>query len=107
MSITDQYFEAVRAGLDTLAVNLFKEAAVSARADAEAFLKSSQEKFQRWIDLLAQGAISRDDFEFLVKMQGDIAEMHALKAAGIARQRIERFRRSVVSLLISSAFSLI
>lgn len=107
MSLIDDFVVAVRPGLATLAQNLFSETAAAAQSDGQQLVDDSREKLERWLNLLASGALTRDEFEFLLGMQADIGKMHALKAAGIARQRIERFRESVVSLLVSTAFSLV
>ncbi|MFO1105346.1 MAG: hypothetical protein U1E34_04550 [Amaricoccus sp.] len=107
MSLIDDFVAQLRPGLAGLAQTLFSDTVAAAESDGESLVADSRAKLERWLDLLAQKQITREEFEFLLGMQADLARMHALKAAGITRQRIERFRQSVISLLISTAFSLV
>lgn len=107
MSLIDDFLAAVRPGLATLAQNLFSETVAAAQSDGQQLVDAARARLDGLLELLASGQITREEFEFLVQMQADLAKMHALKAAGITRQRIERFRESVVSLLVSTAFSLV
>ena len=103
----NDFVEAVEEGLKTLAKNTVQEALDQAKADAKAFLNDSEESLRRWGDALAQRKITKDDFEYLVGGQKDLAKMHALKAVGITQTRLERFRTGLISLVVSSAFDAI
>jgi hypothetical protein len=59
---------------------------------------------RRWTKLLAQGDLSKDDFEWLVAGKKDLAEMEALKQTGLALVRLERFQNALISLVIDTAF---
>ncbi|WP_299877686.1 hypothetical protein [uncultured Sulfitobacter sp.] len=103
----EDFIEAVQDGLKTLAKNTVQEALDQAEADAKAFLKDSEDALRRWGDALAQGKITKDDFEYLVGGQKELAKMHALKAIGVSQARLERFRTGLISLFVSSAFDAI
>ena len=79
----------------------------SARKDAQALLNAMKDKLEKWTDLLASGALSTEDFEWLVYSQKDIVEMTALKEAGLAQIRIDQFRGSVINLIIDTVFSMV
>lgn len=64
--------------------------------DTEQFLEDSEEDLKRWTRLLEAGAISEEDFESLVKGQKDLAQMEALKQAGLAAVEIDRFRENLI-----------
>lgn len=103
----DNFIVAVQDGLKTLAKNTVQDALDQAEADAKAFVKDSEESLRRWGDALAQGKITKEDFEYLVGGQKDLAKMHALKAIGVTQARLERFRTGLISLIVSSAFDAI
>lgn len=103
----EDFVDAVEDGLKTLAKNTVQETLDQAETDAKAFVKESEESLRRWGDALAQGKITKDDFEYLVGGQKDLGKMHALKAAGVAQARLERFRTGLISLIVSSAFDVV
>ena len=103
----NSFINAIEEGLKTLAKNTVQEALEQAEADAKAFVENSEESLRRWGDALAQGKITKDDFEYLVGGQKDLAKMHALKAVGITQARLERFRTGLISLVVGAAFDAI
>ncbi len=82
----------------------WKEFREAAEKDGNAFLDRTEEDLRRWTKLLAQGDLSQDDFEWLVAGKKDLAEMEALKQAGLALVRLERFRNALISLVVDTAF---
>jgi hypothetical protein len=62
--------------------------------DGEDFLNRTQDDLERWTRLLEEGELSRDEFESLVRGQKDLAEMEALKQAGLAAAKADRFQDS-------------
>jgi hypothetical protein len=110
MGLSDNFqaFEAaVKAGLPELATGTLQTAADDIRADVEAFLRASAEDLKRRGDLLAQGLITREEFEFLLKSQANLAQMVALSARGTTKARIGQFKRGLTSLLVRAAFAAI
>lgn len=103
----DDFAQTVRLGLKDLAQNSLGGALDQAEADAAAFLAAAKPKLARWADALAQGAITAEEFDFLVKSQRDLARLHALTALGLAVTRLERFRTGLISLVVNSAFKTI
>ena len=73
----------------TLAEEIFKEYASAATADAETFMESSKESLAKWSRLLISEDIDEGEFQSLaVKGQLDVAELHAMKQAGLARSAL-------------------
>ncbi|KNG93593.1 hypothetical protein [Pseudaestuariivita atlantica] len=106
MSLTnnwDGFLEAVRDGVVVLAKNTVNDAVSQAQNDAQAFIAKTETRLKRWGDALADGVIDLDDFEFLVGGQRDLAQLHALKAIGLAKAQLERFRQGLISLIVTSA----
>ncbi len=104
MADFNDFWESVTKGLADLAEKNWKEFREAAEKDGNAFLDRTEEDLRRWTKLLAQGDLSQDDFEWLVAGKKDLAEMEALKQAGLALVRLERFRNALISLVVDTAF---
>jgi hypothetical protein len=90
-----------------LAEKLFKQYTHQAVSDARDFLEKSKEDLKGWVEELARGDIDKDEFESLVKGQADVAEMHALKQAGLAAVQIDTFTNGILDIIVSAAFAAI
>jgi DNA repair ATPase RecN len=100
-------FESVQAQAKALAQELFKQYARQATSDAKDFLQKSKDDLKRWIEELARGEMDKNEFESLVKGRADVAEMHALKQAGLAAVQIDTFVNGLLDIIISAAFNAI
>jgi hypothetical protein len=63
---------------------------------------STKEDLARWSQQVALKQLSPDDLEWLVKGKMDAAELRALKEKGLAKVRLEKFRNSLVDLIVGS-----
>lgn len=90
-------------GLKELASKNWKEFKEAAEKDGKVFFDTIKEDLQRWTTLLAQGDLTQDDIEWLVSGKKDLAEMQALKQAGLALVRLERFQNALISLVLDTA----
>jgi len=70
-------------------------------------LQKSTLNLKRWVEELARGDLDKDEFESLVKGQADVAEMRALKQAGLAAVQIDTFTNGVLDIIVSAAFAAI
>lgn len=100
----DEFAASVKSGVAGLAKNTVGDVLQQANTDAEAFLATSKQALRRWGDLLAEGKITSEDFEFLVRGQSSLAKLLALQSLGVTQARLERFRTGLISLVVSSAF---
>jgi hypothetical protein len=78
----------------------FKDAAVS---DGNGFVQGLKEDLEVWTRELARGAISQEDFEWLVEGKKDLAELEALKRAGLAEARWEDFINGLTDVVVNTA----
>ncbi len=102
-----QLFTELENGVIALAKASFKTYINEAEKDAQSLLDSMKDKLQRWVLLLAQGALTTDDFELLITAQKDLVQMAALEQAGLAEIKAEQFRDSVVNLIVDTVLSVI
>ncbi len=70
------------------------------KKDVEQFLKDSKEKLKRWTVLLANGDITLDDYEWLVKSQKDLLLMKALHRAGVSKISLGHFKNKIIRVII-------
>jgi hypothetical protein len=92
-------------GLGKLARTTFSDVRDAAIADGEAFVKQSSDDIKRWIDLLTNEQINRKDFQFLLMSEKDLAELRALKRAGLTMVRLDQFKSSLIHLIVDSVFT--
>jgi len=71
--------------------------------DGSAFVKKTKIDLERWTEGLASGALTKKDFEFLLKGKKDLAEMEALKQLGLSKIRINKITNGVIDVVVGSA----
>lgn len=104
MGTFGDFEKAVLSGAKDLAVGSLKDLAKLAEEDAQDFLKSSAQKFQRWTAMLASQQLTKAEFAALVDSQKALAKLDALAHAGIAAAALQRFRDGLIELVIDAAF---
>jgi hypothetical protein len=103
----DKILRTVEGQSKSLAEKLLKQYADRALSDISDFLQKSRANLDRWTRELARSEISKQEFADLVQGQRDLAEMHALKQAGLAQVKIDTFMTGVLDIIISAAFAAI
>lgn len=103
MASFDDFTEALKAGAKDLAKEIFDGYGEEAKNDTQAFLDKAKEDLQRWARLLAEGAITEQDFTDLVQAKKALAEIHALRQTGVALTKLERFRSQFMNLVVDTA----
>lgn len=71
----------------------------------DTFLDRSRSDLARWTGLLSVGALTRADFDWLVQGRRELAELEALRNAGITLAQADRLRVAVVETVVSTAFA--
>ena len=105
MSSFNDFAGQVKDGAIELAKDLFDGFEKQAAKDAAAFLEKTKQDLKRWTTLLAHKEITEEDFSDLVHAKKALAEIHALRQAGIALIKLEKFRSGLVNLVIDRAFA--
>lgn len=99
----DKFFKELKDGVKEIAKQEATGFVKEATSDGKDFLDTVKTDLKSWTKQLAQGKLSQDDFEFLVKGKTDLAKMEALKEAGFAAIRVDRVRVAVIDLIITTA----
>jgi hypothetical protein len=103
MPDTNNFLNTVKDNLLGFAEENLKEYKDELLKDGNAFVKKTKNDLERWGQGLLTGALSKNDFEFLVKGKEDLAEMEALKQAGLGKIKISKLRDGVIGIVINSA----
>lgn len=90
-----------------LAESTFKNYKNEAKSDGLALLNSVKENLETWTQELADGKLSKEDFEFLILGQKELIEMNALKQAGLSLINVDEFKTSVLHLIVNTVFGLL
>ncbi|MDH7911363.1 hypothetical protein [Winogradskyella sp. SYSU M77433] len=97
-------FEALLKELKSALTQLFGEKwsdlKGESKKDIEQFLNDSKDKLKRWTELLVNGDIDLDDYEWLIKSQKDLMLMQALHSAGVHKISLGHFKNKVVNTII-------
>lgn len=104
MPIFENFIKKIEAGIVSLAENTIKDFGKEALEDSKDFLKKTEEDMKRWTKMLVSGDLTQEDFKDLVLGKKDLLEMYSLKKAGLALVEIDRFRASLIDLIVDTAF---
>lgn len=99
----DDFLAALQGEIKELVDRSWKDFALAATQDANDFVTASRNDLRRWTALLADGSLTLLDFEFLLAAKKDLAQMIALKQAGLAQVQLDRFINGVVGAIIGAA----
>lgn len=103
MADFDKYLATLKDKIEELAKTHLKEYIEAAVMDGQSFVEKTKADLERWTSSLAKGELSKEDFVWLVKGKKDLAEMEALKQAGLSQVRMDNFRNSLLSLVTDTA----
>lgn len=78
-----------------LAQTLLSGFTKQAVSDARDFQAKAQDQIAEWLVDLANGDITKKNFESLVRGERDLAEMHALKRVGLGQVALDTFTKGL------------
>jgi hypothetical protein len=99
------FLTALEDSLKKLATQDWATVRDAAVKDGQAFFAKARDDLKKWTEELAEGKLSKEDFEDLIKGQRDLAELTALKAAGLAEVKLQQFLTDLVNTIVTTATS--
>lgn len=102
MPDTNQIVKSIEEQSKLLAQKLVYQFTQQAAADTRDFLDQSRADIERWAGELAREEIDEDDLASLMRGEKDLAEMRALKQAGLAQVTLDTFTNGVIDIAISA-----
>jgi hypothetical protein len=103
----DQLFQTLETGVVSIAKESFQNYYNQAKADGQSALDSMKTNLQNWTAEVENGALTAEDLEFLLKEEGSLDEMIALKQAGLAEVQVDKFKAAIISLVVNTLTGLI
>ena len=103
MPTFNEFLSTIKDDLLEFAEENFEEYKDELLKDGNEFVKKAKKDLERWTEGLASGALSKADFEFLLKGKRDLAEMEALKQLGLSKIRVNRITNGVIDVVVGSA----
>ena len=88
-----------------LAASTLKGYTTQAEQDGKAFLTATENQIATWLAQLAAGDITQDNFASLVRGQASLAQMTALKQAGLAQVALDNFVNGFLNIVITAAIA--
>ncbi len=104
MASFNDFWNALKDELIEFAAYSWKDYEKEAIKDGKKFLEKSKADLERWSKMLANGNLTRDDFEWLLVGKKDLAELVALKQKGLAKVALDRFVNGLIDTIVSTAF---
>jgi hypothetical protein len=105
MTNFNKVFDDITSQVGGLAEKDLKDFSSQGKQDADAFLNQSRVKLKKWMQLLADKKIDEDEFRWLVESQKAAAQMEALRKANAGTMQIEKFRDSVLQIVVKTAIT--
>jgi hypothetical protein len=98
----DEFLAAFKEKLAPLVADLkrYKDAAAK---DANSFIEDTRADLERWTRLVAQSELSADELRWLLSGRLELAKMVALKQAGLAKVRLDAFKKGLLEAVTSAA----
>lgn len=104
---TDQLIQALESGVDSLVKSSLQDYLSQAKTDGENAINGIKANLQKWAVELESGALTADDFAFLLKEQAALDEMTALKQAGLAEVKIDQFKADLINMITNTVISVL
>ena len=104
---TDKVIKELKEELTAIFNEKFADFPNEAKKDLKEFLQKSEEKLKRWTMLLAEGAITQDEFTWLVESQKDLMLFHALYFTGVSKIKIGHFKNKVIDTIINKILKIV
>jgi hypothetical protein len=105
MADFNKVFDDIKDQIGAEAEKDLKNFSSQGKQDADAFLAQSRAKLEKWMQLLSDKKIDADEFRWLVESQKAAAQMEALRKANAGTMQIEKFRDSVLQIVVKTAIT--
>lgn len=103
----DQLYQDLESGVTSLALSSLKQYLAAAQTDGQQVLDGMKSSLQTWAEEVAEGVLTFEDLGFLLKAETSLAEMTALKEAGLAEVRVDQFKAGIIDLVIKTVTGII
>lgn len=103
----EKAFDAIKGEVKETIVLAFNEYAQEAASDADKMLLSIKEDLKTWTLELANGELTKDEYEFLLKSKKDLVEMNVIKQAGLTLIQKDELKNKIFNSIVKVVSGLI
>jgi uncharacterized protein YecA (UPF0149 family) len=103
----EKFLQSLKDQILQLAKDTVKENWQAAVQDGQNIVDKNEAKLQKWLTMLNNGDLDQEEFTFLCGGLKDLAEMEALRQAGLKAAQIDKFRTQLFALIIDAGFKFI
>ncbi|MFD1140974.1 hypothetical protein ACFQ4C_07635 [Larkinella insperata] len=103
----EDIFQSLEKGVESVATSSLKEYLSQAKTDGQRVLTDLKDNLERWAGEVETGAMTKEDLEFLLQEETALDELVSLKQAGLAAVRIDKFRNSLINMVVDTLFGFI
>ena len=103
----DQLYLSLKTGVVSVANTSMQDYLSQAKADGQTAITTMKADLQRWAQEVENGALTAEDLGFLLKGETALDEMMALKQAGLAKVEIDKFKDSLINMILGTLANLV
>lgn len=101
----NEIFSAFKSEVTGFASDNFADIKQEAINDSMEFFNALKSDLSTWTMQLANGEMSKADYEWLLKSQKDLAQMNLLKQKGVSQARVDHLKKNALSFLVSATLN--
>lgn len=98
----DAFLETLKADLTDVVTDFGEDLKDDLLKDAGDFALQTKEDIIKWSEMLKDGELSPDEFEYLLKAKKDLAEMETLKQRGLAQAKLDKLKLAIIDTIAGS-----
>jgi len=102
MAVFDDFWKALAAGIEGLAVGTFANYKEQVIKDGQAFAQKLKDDLNKWTMQIAAGELDADGLKWLIDGRKVDAEMLALKEKGLAKAALDEFFSKLENLIVGT-----
>lgn len=99
--------EEIRTAILELVKEKYNQRSKEIENEVDTFLQDSKDKFVRWITLLKDGKLKKEEFALLMNSQKDIFVIKTLYQAGISKISLGHLKNNIIDIILNAVFKLI
>lgn len=103
----NQFYKSIENGVESLAKSTLQDYVKQAKTDGQSVVDGMKGYLQQWTAEVEEGALTREDLEYLVKEEAALCELTSLKEAGLAAVHLDAFKLGVTNVITSTIASVI
>jgi hypothetical protein len=103
MASFKDFLDVLKEDLSELGKQQLQEHADALLKDGQDFAKEAEEDLKKWTQQLAAGEMSGNGFKMAVAGKAELAQMEALKQAGLAAIRVDKLKQGILDTVVAAA----